>query len=66
MSLNIQLKVKFRAFGITLGSLAKQAFVAIGINGVSYSLGPVTEPPVGAHNVVDERGVKLTVWQWTP
>ncbi len=62
MSITIQLKVKFRAFGITFGNLAKQAFVSIGVNGLNYSLSPVTTPPPSAHEVIDERGVRLVIW----
>lgn len=62
MSLTIQLKIKFRAFGFTIGSLAKQAYVSLGVNGIQFSLVPVGSTPSSAHIVVDERGVLLAVW----
>ncbi len=62
MTLNIHLFIKFRAFRVTLLTLDKQFIASVGSGAFSINEVPVTPTPSGARVVVNERGVKLTVW----
>lgn len=62
MVLNINLYIKFRAFGVPLGTLHKQFAASAKVSGFSITEVPVTPIPAGVKPVLNKRGVKLTIW----
>ena len=60
LSLGVHVRVKFRAFGITFGTV-DQAFNVSVVNGkVAWAPGAV--PPAGTTTLYNDRGVLVEVW----
>lgn len=63
MNFYLDFNVKFRIFGITLGSVHETLDVTLDLvtKAVTWKFSPV-QPPAGAKALFDQRGVKITVW----
>lgn len=62
-SINVQLRVKFRAFGWTFSTVEK--FFNIGVSSASgFSFTELTNPtiPTTAKTVYNDRGITFRVW----
>lgn len=62
VSLGVRVYVKFRIFGVTLGTLDRSFTASLGSSG-AIGFATVSGPPaIGLTTLLDERGVLLQVW----
>lgn len=64
VSIYLNVYVKFRAFGITFGTISKTVKVSLPLDGGRLVFTDAENvPPADAKVLINERGVKLLLWQ---
>lgn len=63
MKFYLNAHVKFRIFGITLGTVEETVEVSADLitKAITWGLSSQTPPP-GAKTVIDARGVRVSIW----
>jgi hypothetical protein len=61
-SISVQLKVKFRAFGITFSTVEKFWNISYSGSSIGFTELSNVTPPLSAKTVYNDRGILLRVW----